>query len=116
MHVPQQEMQFLSLVSCGHAVEGISDHLGIQVAVCCYNCLTKFSKIIWLLIMWHIPNSMLQVAPKKKSHTVRSRERGGQGESPPLLISRLRPGNCPRRYRIVALLVVKISLICRFFC
>ena len=55
---------------CEHAVEGILDHLGIQVAVCCYNCLTKLSKIIWSLIMWRIPNLMLQVAPKKKSHTV----------------------------------------------
>jgi hypothetical protein len=88
---------------CEHAVEGILDHLGIQVPVCCYNCLTKFSKTIWSLIMWHIPNLMLQVAPKKKSHTVRSGERRGQGESPRLLISRRRPGNCPRRYRIAAL-------------
>jgi hypothetical protein len=94
---------------CGHAVEGISDHLGIQVAVCCYNCLTKLSQIIWLLIMWHIPNSMLHVAPKKKI------ARGGQGQSPRLLISRCRQGNCPRRYRIVALLFVKISLIGCFF-
>jgi hypothetical protein len=41
-----------------------------------------------------------------------SGERGDQGESPRLLISR--PGNYPQRYRIVALLVVKISLIGRF--
>ena len=47
---------------------------------------------IGLLIMWYIPSLMLQVASKKKlSHTVRSGERGGQDESPSLLISR--PGN-----------------------
>ena len=31
--------------------------------------------------MWHILNLMLQVAPKKKSHTVRSGEREGHGQS-----------------------------------
>ena len=40
---------------------------------------------------------------RKKSHTVRSGEQGGQGQSPRLLITR--PGNWPRRYCIVALLV-----------
>ena len=64
--------------------------------------------------MWHIPNSMLQVAPKKKiAH--RQADLGGQSESPSLLISLRRSGNCPRKYRIVALLVFKISLIGRFF-
>ena len=70
-------MQFLA-----HAVEGISDNLGIQVVACCYNCLTKLSQIIWLLIIWHIPNLILQVAPKKKIAHRQVRERGGQGQSP----------------------------------
>ena len=42
---------------------------------------------------------------RKKSHTVRSGERGGQGQSPCLLITL--PGNWPRRHCIVALLVCK---------
>ena len=62
---------------CEHAVEGISDNLGIQVVACCYNCLTKLSQIIWLLIMWHIPNLMLQVAPKKKNRTPSGQENEG---------------------------------------
>ena len=74
---------------CKHAVEGISDHLGIQVAACCNNCLTKFSQITGLFITWYIPNLLLQVAPKKTSHTVRSGEREGQGPLSRLLINGL---------------------------
>ena len=68
---------------CEHAVEGISDNLGIKVVACCYNCLKKLSQIIWLLIMWHIPNLMLQVAPKKKiAHRQVRRTRGPRPITP----------------------------------
>ena len=100
---------------CEHAVEGISDNLGIQVVACCYNCLTKLSQIIWLLIMWHIPNLMLQVAPKKKiAHRQVRRTRGPRPITPFTHQSarKLPPKISHSCVKLVA--VVKISLIGRF--
>ena len=74
------------------------------------NRFAKVSQIVRLLIKCYVPNLVLKYPQRKKSHTVRSGERGGHGQSLCLLITR--PGNCPRRYRIVALLVCEDAPSC----
>ena len=78
-----------------HTIERILDHLLFQVAACCNNRFKKLSQIVWLLIMWHIPDFMFEIAPKKKNRILLG-EWSGQGQSPCLLITR--PGNSPQRY------------------
>ena len=63
MHFP-----YKNAISCAweHAVKGTLDHLGIQIAAWSYNCLTNLSQVTWLLVMWRIPNLMLQVGQKQE--------------------------------------------------
>ena len=110
MHDPQQECTFLSMWACSWRTFRSSGHQGCGLLLL-YNCFTKLSQTMGLLIIsWHIPNLLLQVAPKKKITLVRSGEWGGQGQSPCLLISRSE--KCPQRYRIVGLLIWHEALSC----
>ena len=63
------------------------------------NGLLNINKInVWLLIMWHIPDFMFQIARKKKDRILLGQGSDGQGQSTHLLITQ--PGNCFRRYCI----------------
>ena len=79
-----------------------------------YNCLTKLSNY---LVVDHVAHSTFGASssPKGKNRTPSGQDKEGAKANHPVYSSCSRSGNFPRRYRIVALLVVKISLIDRFF-
>ena len=99
---------------CEHAVERISDYLGVQVAACIQLPNEALSSY---LVVDHVAHSTFGASssPKGKNRTPSGQDKEGAKANHPVYSSCSRSGNFPRRYRIVALLVVKISLIDRFF-
>ena len=67
------------LCSRNHTIKSVLDHLLIQRFASRNDCLTQLSKIPWLLIKLHVPNCLLQIAPKKKVTNCQIRRAWGPG-------------------------------------